>query len=323
MCLYPKLIYNRKYLPNAKNGRNPPEVKDKRVLKVPVGCGNCIECKQKKARDWTVRLNEELRNSGEGVFVSLTFSNEYYTTINEEIGDDIDDWYERENETATIGVRRFLERYRKKHGVSCRHWLVTELGQKGTENVHVHGIIWAKKEDIKKAWELNGFSYLGNECSERTINYIVKYISKVDEKHKLFKSKILCSKGIGQGYTLRSDALRNKFNNKNTIETYSTRQGVKLALPIYYRNKLYTDEERERLWLNKLDQQKRYVRGTEIDVSTEEGVQKYFEALQYQQKENTRLGYQGREIEWSIKKYELEKREVNFKKRTSGKKHEQ
>ena len=48
MCLYPKLIKNKKYVANKKNGGIIPEVEDDRVLYVPVGCGNCIECKKKK-----------------------------------------------------------------------------------------------------------------------------------------------------------------------------------------------------------------------------------------------------------------------------------
>jgi hypothetical protein len=51
MCLYPKFIRNRKYTVTKKNGGNVPEVKDKRALMVPVGCGKCIECKKQKARN--------------------------------------------------------------------------------------------------------------------------------------------------------------------------------------------------------------------------------------------------------------------------------
>jgi hypothetical protein len=49
MCLYPKFIRNRKYTVTKKNGGNVPEVKDKRALMVPVGCGKCMECKKQKA----------------------------------------------------------------------------------------------------------------------------------------------------------------------------------------------------------------------------------------------------------------------------------
>ena len=48
---------------------------------------------------------------------------------------------------------------------------------------------------------------------------------------------------------------------KKTIEHYTTRNGIKLALPIYYRNKIYTDEQREKLWINLLDKHIRYING--------------------------------------------------------------
>ena len=48
MCLYPKPIENPKYRPNKKNNYNPPTCEDDRVLYVPVGCGNCIECRNQK-----------------------------------------------------------------------------------------------------------------------------------------------------------------------------------------------------------------------------------------------------------------------------------
>ena len=76
MCLYPKLIKNRKYIANKKNGGNIPPVTDLRVLMVPVGCGKCIECKKQKSREWSIRLQEEIRHINNGKFVTLTFSEE-------------------------------------------------------------------------------------------------------------------------------------------------------------------------------------------------------------------------------------------------------
>ena len=42
------MIKNPKYLPNKKNNNNPPEITDERVKYVPVGCGNCMECRKQK-----------------------------------------------------------------------------------------------------------------------------------------------------------------------------------------------------------------------------------------------------------------------------------
>ena len=48
MCLYPKLIKNKKYLPNKKNNWNPPKCEDYRLLYVTAACGKCLECRKQK-----------------------------------------------------------------------------------------------------------------------------------------------------------------------------------------------------------------------------------------------------------------------------------
>ena len=93
-------------------------------------------------------------------------------------------------------------------------------------------------------------------------------MGKTDLQHKNYKQIILTSPGIGKQYLQRQDAIWNKYCGENTRDTYRTNNGYKIALPIYYRNKIYTEMERELLWLNKLDKQKRYILGQEIDMTT-------------------------------------------------------
>jgi hypothetical protein len=81
MCLYPRLVKNPKYTPNKKNGGIVPQLTDHRILAVPIGCGECIECMQKKAREWKVRLKEEIKTNKIATFVTLTFSNEAITKL--------------------------------------------------------------------------------------------------------------------------------------------------------------------------------------------------------------------------------------------------
>lgn len=311
MCLYPKLIKNRKYIANKKNGGIIPPVSDNRVLMVPAGCGKCIECKKQKAREWSVRLQEEVRHNKNGKFVTLTFSNESI----KELAQGIElQGYDLDNEIATKAVRRFLERWRKKYKKSVKHWLVTELGGNGTENIHLHGILYTEEstKTIEKIWKY-GFIWVGDKnnggyVNEQTINYITKYVNKTDQKHKEYNSKILCSPGIGKNYTERLDFQLNKYNEKGTRETYITKQGVKLALPIYYRNKIYTEEEREKLWLEKLDKEERYICGEKIDIS--KGEENYYKTLYYYRDKNTRLGYGNDEKNWELKRYENERRNL-------------
>ena len=306
MCLYPKLIHNRKYLPSKKNGGEIPPIKDNRVLKVPVGCGKCIECRKQKARNWQVRLQEDIRVNKNAKFVTYTFSEVELQKLDNEIKGL--SGYDRDNEICRKAVRRYTERWRKKYGKTLRHWLVTELGHQNTERVHMHGIVWTDKvKDIEEIWKY-GNVWIGDYVSAKTINYIVKYVNKADEVHKTYNSKVFTSKGIGREYIERRDSKRNKYKKEETIETYKTREGVELALPIYYRNKIYNDEEREKLWLEKIDKQERYVCGIKVDIS--EGEEEYYKLLEDKRKMNKRLGYGDDEKNWELKRYENNRRNL-------------
>ena len=286
MCLYPRLIKNRKYIANKKNGGVIPPVYDERVLQVPVGCGKCMECKKQKATQWRVRLQEDLRINKDAKFVTYTFSEHELQKLDNEIKDLTG--YNRDNEICRLAIRRYTERWRKKYKKTLRHWLVTELGSTNTERVHIHGIVWSQNtEDITKIWKY-GQVWIGRYVNEKTINYIVKYVNKIDKYHKEYNSKIFTSKGIGKHYMQRKDKERNKYKQGETIETYKTKQGKELALPIYYRNKIYTEEEKEKMWLEKLDKQERWVDGVKVDIS--KGDKEYFKLLKVKREKNKRLG---------------------------------
>ena len=216
MCLYPRLIKNRKYIKNKKNGGVIPAVNDLRVLDVPVGCGKCMECKKQKAREWSVRLQEEIRTNKNGKFITFSYSDENLIKLQSELKGI--NGYLLDNETARLSVRRFLERWRKKYKKSIRHWIVTELGQTNTERIHLHGIIWTdeSKETIENIWKY-GNIWIGDYVNERTINYIVKYISKTDIKHKEYKSKVFTSAGIGNNYKNRRDFENNKYKQIHEV----------------------------------------------------------------------------------------------------------
>ena len=258
-----------------KNNGNPPKIKDNRTTLVPVKCGKCMECKKQNARGWQIRLHEEIRNSQNSLFVTLSFSDKSLLKLGNIITETtgIKEGYLLDNAIAKLAVRRFLERWRKKYKTSIRHWLVTELGQNNTERLHIHVLLFTNKskETIQQKWEY-GNVWIGDYVTERTINYIVKYIYKPDPKHKYYSPIILCSPGLGKNYINRHDSKINKFSKSETNETYTTRQGLKLSLPIYYRKKIYTEQEREKLWIQKLDKEERWINGHKIDISKDDTI---------------------------------------------------
>lgn len=314
MCLYPRLLKNRKYTKTKKNKGIIPLIPDERVKYVPIGCQKCIECRKQYSRGWQTRLLEDIKTNTNGKFITLTFSNESILKLSNEIKNA--EGYELDNAIATLAVRRFLERWRKTYKRSLRHWLVTELGHKGTENIHLHGIIWTEHsyELLRQYW---GYGYVWPKketniktyVNERTVNYITKYITKLDNDHKYYKAKILTSPGIGHNYTANPDSKKNIFKKIDTNTTYRTNTGHNIALPIYWRNKLYTEEERELLWIQKLDKNERWVCGEKIDLN-KRPYSDYENLIKFHRKRNKQLGYGDDEKNWDEELYEREKRKI-------------
>lgn len=276
-----------------------------------------MECRKAKAREWRVRLLEDLKEHKNGIMITLTFSNE---SIRELATDKLVKGltgYTKDNKIAKLALRRWLERWRQrrgKDGKSLRHWLVTELGSGETEHLHLHGIVWTNEgiEEIRKRWKY-GNVWHGTWVNEQTINYSTKYVYKIDEKHKNYKSIVLTSDGIGKNYLNRTDKDKNTYKENKTREHYKTSTGHKIAMPIYWRNKIYNEEEREKLWIEKLDKKLRWVDGQKIDISN--GEEEYWKALKEAQKKNKKLGYGDDNKDWDAIKYENALRQLKINER--------
>lgn len=266
---------------------------------------------RQKANGWRVRLSEEIKTTKNGRFVTLTFNDGSILQIAKEIKDA--EGYQLDNAIATYAVRHFLERHRKKYKKSIRHFLVTELGHEGTENIHLHGILFTNitYEELNRLWK---YGYVWDSAknngfvNQSTVNYITKYITKMDEQHKLYTPKILTSSGIGAGYLNSMEAQKHR-NNKGTEQpTYRTATGHKMALPTYYKNKLYTEKEKEEIWKALLDKETRYVLKQEI--STKGDFRNYQSALKNARKLNKELGYGDDQKTWEQEQYENSQRRI-------------
>nr|WAE43714.1 MAG: replication initiator protein [Microviridae sp.] len=340
MCYFPRLVPNPKYKKTKKNGGLIPTVKDERVMMIPIGCGECRECRKQKRREWHIRLLEEIKGTTlKGHMVTLTFSTESLKVLNENhLTKKIDlpdgttkkikipikeiEGYDKDNAIATRAMELFRERWRKEHEIAVRRFTITELGNGKWEHMHIHGIIWTDKpkSEIQKHWQY-GKVWSGNNgkdtyVNETTIAYITKYITKLDPNHKSYKPIILCSPGIGKDYTNTQKSKDNIYKENNTNEAYKTNTGHKIALPIYYRNKIYSEEEREQLWIQKLDKQERYLNGKKYDVSKSNT--EYLQALAYAQHINKELGYGDNTINWTEKNYEKQRRKLLHKRRLNN-----
>ena len=99
-------------------------------------------------------------------------------------------------------------------------------------------------------------------------------MTKTDLDNPTFKGIVLASPGIGGKYLERIDAKRNKYKKwksewDKTDETYRFRNGQKSMLPKYYKEKIYTEDERQILWIEKMQEGYQYVMGEKFKVTNE------------------------------------------------------
>jgi len=308
MCLFPRQYQNKRYTATMKNGGVIPPVNNLKLMTVSIPCGNCIECKKQRYNEWRIRIIEEFKTDPTAQFVTLTMNTESLRELVNDIHDKRPNTYgyKLDNAVATIATRRFLERWRKKTGKSVKHWLVTELGQENTEHLHLHGFIWTQdKEMIETTWKY-GFVWIGKYVSAKTASYVTKYLLKTDHLHPHYKPIILTTPGIGKGYIHTRRAGNNRWKGKETFDQYIAPNGQRSALPKYYREKLYTEAQREQIWEGKLESGKRYILGEEVSQGdTDPG---YLSAIAIARRKNYRLGYGNDRTNVKAYIYEMEKR---------------
>lgn len=313
MCLYPIFIRNPKYLPNKKNGGRPPRMKDFRTSHVPVGCGVCKECRKQRANSWRVRMTRELEgNMHQAKFVTFTFNEESYKELARRCGKD--DTGRQDNDIARLAVKLFRERWRKKYKKSIRHWFVTELGHQGTERLHLHGIIFTdqKAKEINEKWGY-GFTVIDERpVTNRTINYIVKYVQKNDVDHPNYTQIVLTSPGIGnKEFEKSTQAAWAAYKGEETRDSYRLPCGRITALPHYLRNKIYSERQREELWIFKMNQPYRWVAGVKVWEWESRDI---YELLRQAQADNEKLKFAKpkRKESFISKKLENEKMKKTF-----------
>ena len=288
MCYFTKKVLNKRFLPNRKNRWNPPVCTDERFRYVEVECGHCFECRKKKRREWRIRNYEQLKETPVAVFFTGTVSPQRYEHICKQYGYKNDG--SQDNEIITKIQRLFLERIRKEKGYSIKHWCVTEKGHTNTRRIHIHGLYYATHGETK--WQLtktlfenwiDGYKFYGSYVNEKTINYVSKYMTKKDEDNPDYIGIVLCSKGLGANYAKRM-AYKHEWNKEKTIITYRAGNGADMPLPRYYKTQLYTEDQRQLLWLYAEDKGVKWVKGFEVQGAN--GANKdYYERLVKQKNE--------------------------------------
>lgn len=140
----------------------------------------------------------------------------------------------------------FMKRLRKLETNKLKYYAVGEYGDKN-KRPHFHAILFnvSDNDNIQKAWE-QGEIHIG-AVSGASIAYTTKYIDKEkripehknDDRQREFS---LMSKGLGANYLTPA---MTKYHQADITRMYVDKEGTKLAMPRYYRDKIYTEAQKK------------------------------------------------------------------------------
>ena len=213
-----------------------------------VPCSRCLNCKRRRVSAWSIRLVKEGERSTSALFVTLTYDTKYVPLT--------DNGYMNLSKTD---LQKFFKRLRKCHehvldAKSIKYYACGEYGGK-TKRPHYHIVLFnANAEFVNKAWALNNKS-IGNihigEVSEASIGYTLKYISKAsqipmhknDDRQKEFS---IMSKKLGNNYLTEKMIKWHKEMPEERVYI-PLKGGKKAPMPRYFKEKLYTTEEKEQI----------------------------------------------------------------------------
>lgn len=179
-------------------------------------CGKCAACINRRSNDLVLRaLNEYSKAAHQGVFVTLTYSNEFLPNYPSKVH--LQNFFKR--------LRITLSRYTSFS--TFKYLAVSELGSR-TNRLHYHVLIFGVPFNliykgkpanlsylVHAAWGM-GFTDVSQLRSERGVIYTIKYTSK-SFTDKLFFNKdsetlLLLSKGFGAPTSLQLSVIRRKIH---------------------------------------------------------------------------------------------------------------
>ena len=234
-----------------KSDANPNGKASKRIT---VPCGKCGNCRRARRNQWAFRLTQELKDSENAYFITLTYSDE-------KLPEFIDyDSGEIKSNLVKEDLQKFIKRlrekqYRQTKERKFRYYAVGEYGTE-TDRAHYHLIGFNIDRSIinrlDNIWG-HGHVHVGT-VTEGSILYVAKYHVNRDmdaDENGRQKEFATMSKrpAIGHGYITR-----NQNWHKDNMNSYIIQNGYKKAMPRYYKDKIFQELDKETI-NNKIEKQ--------------------------------------------------------------------
>lgn len=226
-----------------------PQIRTKQEdLYIHVPCGKCSPCLKRRAATWVFRLKKQDEISETSVFITYT-----YNDLNIPISENGYPTLDRAHHTLYM---KRLRKQLKKEGYTgtLKYYLVGEYGSM-THRPHYHSILFNLPQHyinnphkVEKSWTHGNIQI--DEVTPQSIAYVCGYVNKqkhfsnfgeTDDRTPEFN---FMSKGLGENYLTPAqiESMKRKLNPYITTEN-----GQKTPMPRYYKDKVFTPEEKTKL----------------------------------------------------------------------------
>lgn len=264
----------------------------------PCPCGKCPNCKKRRTSGWSFRLCQEEKYSQSAYFITLT-----YDTLHVPIS-------ERGRFTVRkTDLQKFFKRLRKAHSRKARRYIryyaVAEYGGM-SYRPHYHILLFnADIELIQNAWGLckekkiqqigkrgkpikkwhveKSYVHFGKchygSVTSASVGYSLKYMSKKpripqfqnDDRQPEFATMSI---GIGRDYLTPNMLEWHKADLANRMYC-NVSDGKKIAMPRYYKQKIYNEIERMKI----SDQVRKRQEKRQADEIRKKGARRYWDEI--------------------------------------------
>lgn len=218
MCISPVMIKNEDFIEFRKFSHHS------------VPCGKCYECRMNRGAGWAFRLMQEEKQHSFSSFVTLTYDDS--TLPIADCG---------RSTLVKSDVQKFFKRVRKRTLNKIKYYACGEYGPRSFRP-HYHAIVFsAGTKALVESWDYGHVRI--DPVNPATIAYVTGYCNKPqirfsDDRLHEFS---LMSKGLGSSYLTPEMIAYHKAN----MASYVTLEGgIKKGLPRYYRDKIFSDDEK-------------------------------------------------------------------------------
>ncbi len=251
------------------NVNNPLYGMPDQPARIPVPCGRCPDCVRRRVNEWSFRLQQEERNFALCYFVTLTYEtpplspNGYMTLCKKHL----QDYWQRIR--MSFAVRENVNgrwRWNYDNVPKFKYYVCGEYGSR-FNRPHYHAIVFGLDErTLVDNWqgvktydmasgEANsvdlGIVHIGT-VTGASIGYTLKYMAKgkrVPEhgRDDRVPEFAMMSKRLGKSY-LDKDVT--SYHRKGNVMFLRNPDGFTISMPRYYKEKLWTKQERRKLALD-------------------------------------------------------------------------